>query len=54
MPNSKPIRFADDRSLIITNLSPIDFKKRYHHIICSTNTKSLGMVIEIHHLVKLI
>ena len=27
MPNSKPIRFADDRSLIISNPSPIDLKK---------------------------
>ena len=36
MPNSKPILFADYRSLIITNPSPIDFKKRYHHCICST------------------
>ena len=27
MPNSKRLLFADDRSLIITNPSPIDFKK---------------------------
>jgi hypothetical protein len=34
--NSKPVPFADDTSLIITNASPLDFKKRYHHCICST------------------
>jgi hypothetical protein len=27
MPNSKPILFAEDRSFIITNPSPIDFEK---------------------------
>jgi hypothetical protein len=27
MPKSKPILFADERSLIITNPGPIDFEK---------------------------
>jgi len=33
--DSKPVLFADDTRLIITNASPLDLKKKYHHCICS-------------------